>query len=390
MRFIVTLFLFISFVHLWLAYHPIEAILRVPFPYEDILTQKDNYGPSFLHPFVKFDSVQYLFVAEEGYSQYQQAYFPLFPLLIFLLSPLFGGYFIPGGMIISYTAFFAGLVYLKKYADLFLSKKETVWALIFLISFPSAFFFQVMYPTSLLLFFSVASLYYLASKKYVQAAIFATLTSFAGVQGVILLVPFFLSTFGIHLFRRDVLFHAWQQVKKRISLFWVALSPLYGLLGYSTYLGVKYHDPLYFYHAQEAFGANRSSEQLILLPQVLFRYLKIFFTANVTFSYMIAVLEFVLFLLVFCFLLYGIWQLFKDKKSSIDELGVQLYCLIAILVPTLTGTMTSMPRYLLVAVGFFFILARIRFVAVKFVLLAVFFVLQMLLYIYFIRGYFIS
>lgn len=390
MRFLVVVFLFISFVHVWFAYHPVEAISAQSFPFEQLLVQKDNFEPAWLHPFVKFDSLHYLLIAEHGYGQYQQAYFPLFPLLLALFAPIFQGNFIPVGMLVGVLSFFVALIYFKKYAGLFLSQNETRWALLFLIAFPSAFFFQVMYPTSLLFFLSVAALYYLATKQYLKASFFAALTSFTGVQGVLLLLPFFLSTFEIQLFRRDFLMHAWKQFQKRIGFIPVALSPLYGLATYSFYLWIKYGDPLYFYHAQEAFGANRSSNHLIFLPQVFYRYLKIFFHSDITFQYMIAVLEFSLFSLVFGSLLFGIWKLFKEKKSQVDELGMQLYCLVAILLPTLTGTLTSMPRYLLVALGFFFILARIRFVAIKFILLAVFFVLQLILYVYFIRGYFIS
>src|SRR3989304_8875042 len=73
------------------------------------------------------------------------------------------------------------------------------------------------------------------------------------------------------------------------------IAPL-GLFGYMYYLGVTYGDPLAFFRVQPGLGAGRSGSELIFLPQVLWRYVRIF--VSVPFSslnYQVALLEFLSF-----------------------------------------------------------------------------------------------
>jgi len=137
--------------------------------------------------------------------------------------------------------------------------------------------------------------------------------------------------------------------KSTINLKIVTKSVLYcalgvsGIAGYVWYLFVKYNDPLLFLHMQSAFGANRSSGELILLPQVLFRYLKILLTVDPsTLTFWISVSE-----LVFLFLAIGIC--FAAFKTKIPK-QYTIFSLILIIFPTLTGTLSSIPRYTLAAI----------------------------------------
>src|SRR3990167_11451176 len=57
------------------------------FPYGEIL--KGYNIPQFLSSLANFDGVHYLLIARQGYVQYEQAFFPLYPLFIRFLSPLF-------------------------------------------------------------------------------------------------------------------------------------------------------------------------------------------------------------------------------------------------------------------------------------------------------------
>src|SRR3989338_6084990 len=94
------------------------------FPYKEIAAQYNL--PRFLTALANFDGAHYLLIAKNGYSQYQQAFFPLYPLLIRWLSPLFFNNHLLTALIISNISFLLGLLIFSKY--LFLCHAEPVSA----------------------------------------------------------------------------------------------------------------------------------------------------------------------------------------------------------------------------------------------------------------------
>ncbi|KXK12286.1 MAG: hypothetical protein UZ22_OP11002000085 [Microgenomates bacterium OLB23] len=141
-----------------------------------------------------------------------------------------------------------------------------------------------------------------------------------------------------------------------------------------------------FLHAQSSFGAQRTSE-IILLPQVIVRYIKIFFTAQPNYQYFIAVTEFIFFVGVFVAVLLHVRQ--SIKRTHTFELGIALFSFANLLLPTLTGTFSSIPRYSLFALSTFFLLYRATPQIRVFCGIA-FFLLQCLLFALFTQGYFVS
>ncbi|MBI2641942.1 hypothetical protein HYW87_05150, partial [Candidatus Roizmanbacteria bacterium] len=168
---------------------------------------------------------------------------------------------------------------------------------------------------------------------------------------------------------------------------------LLGLFFYSLYLFKTTGDPLFFLNSQWAFGANRASS-LILLPQVYFRYFKIFLTANWNFQYFIALLEFVTFSFVFIVLLYDLnktWQeKLRTKAGTYERLGLTLFSLINLILPTFTGTFSSIPRYALFSLSFFLVLSKNKNNLIRIVLLLIFFLFHILTLGFFAQGYFVS
>ena len=170
--------------------------------------------------------------------------------------------------------------------------------------------------------------------------------------------------------------------KKHIDWLWILLVPL-GLVTYMVYLWQTRGDPLAFYHVQPAFGAARSAESLILLPQVIWRYLKIVFLASpYTFPYVISLFELTSFVGSLCLL----WIGYKKKVS----LSYLFYAGAVMILPTLTGTLSSFPRYLLSAFPLFFIFGMIQSVYVKILLSVIFFLGLVLFCSAFLQGYFVS
>ena len=353
------------------------------FPYKEIAQQYNL--PKFITTLANFDGVHYLLIAKNGYTQYQQAFFPLYPLLIRLLSPLFSSNYLLTGLFISNFSFLLGLFYLNKY--LLISKypiSNIKYLFLFLIAFPSSFFFGAVYTEGLFFLLIISTLYFLKKEQYLLTILCAFFAALTKLIGLFIFIP--------------ILFHFLNSNK---SIHWkmkltVLLSPLFGIVLYSLYLLKSTGDPLFFLNAQWAFGANRSSN-IILLPQVYYRYFNIFFTARYNFQYFISLIEFIVFNFVFVIL---VWNLFKNclpankagklEIINFDRLGLNIFSLINLLLPTLTGTFSSIPRYALFSLAIFFYLAQIRNFSLKLTIAITFTILHLVLLGFYAQGYFVS
>ena len=293
-------------------------------------------------PWANFDGVHYLSIAQNGYFQFEQAFFPFYPLLIRFLGRLLGGNFILAGMVISHLSLLGALILFWKLIEISHIRR---WAIAFLLFSPTSFFFGSLYTESLFLFLILFSFYALEKRKKWLYFVGASLASATKLVGAFLLFPL-------------------------------------GLFAYMYYLAKNFKDPLYFIHAQPAFGAGRSGGEIILLPQVYWRYLKIFFTVPLTnYDYWIAVLEF----LVFNFALFLLW---RGWRRGLPRSWI-LFSTLAVIGPTLTGSLSSIPRYALTAFPIFIVLANFD-KRIKYLLLVTCYLLLCLLTILFTRGFFVA
>ena len=135
-----------------------------------------------------------------------------------------------------------------------------------------AFFLQCLYTEALFILLVIFSLYLSDQKKYFYAFLIAGIASGTRVVGIFLLPTILIPI--IYSQRKNINMQFMLQVACYV------LVGATGLAGYIWYLGSRYKDPFLFLHTQSAFGANRSSSELVLLPQVLFRYLKILITVD--------------------------------------------------------------------------------------------------------------
>lgn len=284
-----------------------------------------------LWAWANFDGEHYLAIAKDGYHLAEQAFFPLYPFLIKLLG---GGVWL--GLLISNTSFFLALVGLFKLLKLDYSEKVAKLAVILLLIFPTSFYFGAVYTESLFLALAVWSFYFYRKGNILFASALAMFASGTRVIGIVLL-PIYLW----ELFKDKV---KWG--KKHI---WLLLIPL-GLISYMIYLYKVYGDPLMFLHALPAFGEQRSSVP-VLLPQVFYRYVfKILPSLNYSYfaGTFTTVMEFVMGII---FLVISIVSFFKLRLSY------SLFLVLGYLVPTLSGSFSSLPRYVLVLFPAFILLS---------------------------------
>ncbi len=258
-----------------------------------------------------FDGIHYLLIAHRGYGQWEQAFFPLYPLLIKYLTPVFNNGLL-AGLVISNISFFLGIIFFLK-----LLKYEILdtkyWILIFLLSFPTSFFFGAVYTEGLFFLLFVSTLYFLKKEKYLLVVLLAVLASLTKLIGVFLVIPITLHFLSLRVPIKSGRSNLKKRSLRRLRLLAMTIiSPFIGLGIYCLYLWQSTGDPFFFLTSQPVFGANRSTH-LIFLPQVVWRYVKIFITASHNFQFYISLFEFIVFCFVFLVL---IFDLFKHLKFN--------------------------------------------------------------------------
>lgn len=326
-------------------------------------------------PWANFDGAHYLIISRYSYGTYQQAFFPLFPILISLVKPFFLNRF-DGALFITRVSFLISIIIFIKLALLDMRRDKVIWALILFILFPTSFFFISVYSGSIFLALSLGSFYAMREKHFVIAAILAGIASATRIFGMFIVFSLILEFF-LAIKKEERL--STKNILKSLGLGVLSLS---GLFSYMFYLWRNYKDPLLFVHVQPAFGAHRSVNHIILLPQVLFRYIKIFLTVPyASHDFLISLFEFI----TFCFIFTTLLIFWKKVRFS-----YLLYSFLIILFPTLSGTLSSTPRYSALVFPLFFIIGGIKRTWLKIVIVSIFGILLIILTAFFLRGYFIA
>src|SRR3989344_4457862 len=367
------------------------AVIFIPsfggsFPYYNVVLQTTNL-PSWIWGFGNFDGVHYLRIAQNGYdAQFSQAFFPLFPLLIRLLN-LFPKnlalnteiYVDPSffftGIVLPNIIFLLGLILFYKLIRVDFSTKIAFGSLILLLSFPTSFYFGAVYTESLFLLLVLGAFYFIRKGNFLAAGVLSALASATRVLGLLLL-PVVLVEFFLKIKKGEINLKSSQLAKAMIG---ILIAP-FGTLLYMMYLRLNFDSPLYFLSSQPAFGAQRS-ENLIFLPQVIYRYLKIFMTVPMQSQlFFNAALEFYFTIVILLYLLFFV------KKLRISYL---IFILGSLIVPTLTGTLSSIPRYSLMA---FLLLPYVVQSLKRYYLLLVgfFIIIGTILVSLFTRGYWVA
>jgi len=348
--------------------HPSFLPIKKTFMYQGV-----DDDLKFLWNRANFDGVHYLHIARFGYGLRQQAFFPAYPQLIRKVTPLFGGNDLLAAVFISNISLLLGLFFLYKIVCLDCGEEVARWAIFLLLLFPTSFFFGGVYTESLFLMLVVASFYAARRRCWWLAGLLGGLASYTQLVGIFLLPALVWEWWS------------WQDKKslknKFLSLIPLSLTPV-GLLVYMNFLWEKYQDPLLFFHVQPYFGAERSGGKIILLYQVFWRYFKMALTTKLDFLYFTVWLE-ILVAISFLILLYLAFR--KKIRTSYLIFGIISY-----LIPTLTGTFSSMPRYVLALFPCFIYLGAIKNKLLYYSLALIFSFLLILCSIFFYQGYWIA
>lgn len=320
-----------------------------------------------------FDGEHYLSIAQIGYRGLEQAFFPVYPLMMKLLALPFGANatnLTTAGVVISHMSLLSALIMLFKLLRLDYPSKLIFLTLGLILVFPTSFYFVSLYNEALFLLLAITSFYFARSKKWFWASIFGVVASGTRIFGLMILPALILE--------------AWQQKTPFKIFFWIFFIPL-GLLAYMYYQGLSVGDPLAFYHLQKIVGEQHQSG-VTMLPQVYFRYIKILLTTEfLNPIYQTMILEFVAGILFFLLPIYGFFQ--KIRLSYL------VFAMLSFLLPTIQGSFSSVPRYVIILFPSF--LAMAIFIAnfSKWTKSAIFLLLTIWLSIetiLFLRGYWVA
>lgn len=352
-------------------------------PYTSLWNFTKPYPPVnnfLLFPWANSDGVHYLSIVGDGYALdgSNARFFPLFPIAIRSVSYIFGTGLTFGtvqffsGLILSNLFFLLALIVFYKLIRLDYPHSIAITSTMFLLVFPTSFFFASIYSESLFLLLLLSSFYFARRGKWFTASFLGLLLCATRVVGIAILPALIYE-------------YLWGNKRRKLrfrNIFSLGLIPL-GIIAYMLFNFQKWGNALWFFLAQGQMANNRSVETLTFPLQVVFRYGKIFATVSTSqFVFWIAFLEVGAFLVALV-LLFIAWK--KKIRGS-----YLLYGVFAFLISTLSGTFNGLPRYVLVLFPMFMTLALFENKIVKVVYVAASVVILFALLMFFSRGYFIA
>lgn len=320
------------------------AVLFIPLQRDYLGGGMSKYMTNpFFWSFANFDGEHYIAIAREGYRALRYFFFPLYPQILRVLAIPMGRAiesYLYSGLFVSNLSFLFAVFGVYKLLKLDYKRNIVLTTILLLLIFPTSFYFAGVYTESMFLALAVWTFYFARKRLYLFSGILGFFASLTRVVGVALFPALLIEI---------ILDGKLTNRQKVFSL--VAILPIVlGLVSYMYYLNQVTSDPLEFLHSVSIFGEHRSSS-FILLPQVFYRY---FFKIlpNMTWTY----LPFVY--VVFLELFVGISFMLLSAISFIKvRLGYATYLLFIYLIPTLSGSFSSLPRYVIVGFPAFIVLA---------------------------------
>ena len=294
----------------------------------------------FINPFyflIRWDSLHYFGIVENGYDNIQIAFFPLYPLLIKTIGLFLFNSYILTGYLISWSCLILSLFYLYKLLILDNTFEVTKRTLLLFLFSPFAIFFSLIYTESLFIFLSIAFFYYLKKDKWLTASIFGGYAMVTRNVGIFLIIIYLVKYFRIYRYKFN---------KKLLYLLIMAS----GLAVFCWYGFYKFNDWLAFISASKYWSQWRT----FIWPWQ-HRQIYDFFTINFGLfklydSFGIIIIEFGSFLLS---LIAGIY--FVIKKNILYG----IYCLLNTLLFSFFSSFCGVNRYIIVIFPIYLFFAKI-------------------------------
>src|SRR3989338_7497648 len=281
----------------------------------------------------QWDGGHYYSIVQNGYTlSSDYAFFPFYPFLTKFLNVIFSNLLLTG-LLVSNISFLLFLIIFYKFLKEKYSKNIATNSVITFLCLPTTFFAVAYYSEGLFLLLTVLVFFFINQKKILQAAlviIFASLTRSIGMALILSLVYNYFSSISFTI----------KNVSKKV----LYLLPItLGAALYITYLFYKLNNPFGFISVQTLWLRNINDPISTIIGNVWI----IFTNPNAPFDQYTDLLITLIFLSL---LIFGV-----RKISS----SLWIFSMLVILIPASTGTLTSMPRYVLASLGVFVILGQL-------------------------------
>lgn len=320
-----------------------------------------NTGFNFLNSWAQWDGGHYFQIATSGYSGEDVVFFPLFPLITKALSFIFFGNIVLAGLTLSSVLFFLFLKIFGSYVKHTASKNISSATIITYLLFPTAYFAVAFYSEAIFLLLMSLTLIFLHKKKIFFSSLFAGLAAASRISGIFLTV-----LIAAELFKEIVI----NPRKNWYKASYLAVS-LSGIIAYSLFLLYKFKNPFLFLTYQKEWGRN-----FVNPANTIFNLIKNILSPNTFAGYIDSAVT-------ITFLVLLIISYKKIKRSHF------IYTAIVLLAPLSTGTLTSMPRYVLAAFPIFILIGKFlsKKEKLRIIVWGAFLLLQLALIVMFVNGY---
>lgn len=292
-----------------------------------------SHGFDFFKSWAQWDGGYYYNIAQHGFINDKDfAFFPLYPILIHYFAKLLFGNYLLSGLLISNLSSFLVFSLFYKLVKTQYSKKIAFSALITLITFPTSFYLVAYYSESLFLLFLIMLFLFLKSKNYYFSSLAISLLSITRITGVFAVI----SAIYSYLAKKNFKFRIVDR-----NLFFIIFAPI-TLFIYCLFLFKNYHDPLKFLTIESLWKRSLmdpvATFSSYIFPMLTFqkRPINDYFDLGISLLFLITLI------------------LGRKKIPS----SWWIFSIYAILIPASTGTLTSMPRYLITCFGAFVIFGK--------------------------------
>lgn len=321
----------------------------------------DKFNHNFWESLSNWDGRHYLGIAEFGYKEkFQYAFFPLYPILIRVVNYIIHSYFI-SALLISFMSIFLSLHLLYKFIYLIFDKKIAEKVILYLLFFPTSFYFLIAYSESLFFFLTIAVFYLSLKNRFFWATIFASLAGATRLAGLAVILGF--------------LFDVWSREgfnKKN----WFVFFSFLGFLIYCWFLFKNTGNPLYFVIAEQHWLRSLATPDTGFLET--FRNIARPGFINNNFNAVFDLL----------FAIFGLGIILRSFRFL--PLSYSLFALTSITLPLFTPSLSSIPRFLLPIFPIFIVLALIKNERILLLYQMVSLMILSAFAILFINGYWVS
>jgi len=286
---------------------------------------KNTFKVKVEHALKIYDAVLYIDLAEHGIQSKKArwAFYPLFPLLIKMMRPIFFNNTLLCGLVTANALSLLAIGFFYLFVKGLFDEKTAFSSSVLLLAFPTAFYLSMVYTEALFLALVFAFFYFLYRGVLSAALIAAFLLPISRPQGILVIVPAI-----VFLLTRRAEFKKW-------------LIPLAFLAGFAWYLlYMKLITGHYFagFIGQEGYVGHYSVSNIFDTKRWFIRnFVEIKYSFH---SYQTSVLD-RLFFIIFLSLLYPAYKYLDKTLFS--------YMLITALIPALSDSFVSYMRYLLIA-----------------------------------------